>query len=560
MRRYLRWRRTPVLATLAVVTASSTALAVADGQAFAGPSVARPAGPSVLLVCNGSGTKPCPHTTASQFTTIQDAVNAAKPGDWILIWPGVYHENDFPAWRAGVYVTTPDLHIRGLNRNQVIISGSQAGAPAACPRGAAWQNWGPPNDPASSSQTTGTGWDGLVVAATGVSVQNLTVCNYLSGIQGHGNEIWFNFGDGSGIVPAHSSYRASYLSATAEYAPTLASINPNNNYNFGQYGIFTSNSGGPGSITHSYASNMADAAYYIGACQRVCDQVMSHDVGTNSSLGYSGTNAGGNLVIKHSVFRGNRDGIVPNSLNNDDAPPPQNGRCAHSTRLCFTIEHNLIINNNNPNTPVSGLVGPVGTGIELSGGSYDTVKFNTIVNQGSWGILANDYPDFETPPPASHCQGGFPNVSSVLGTIPCDFPARGNRVYGNAFVHVGFFGNKSNSDLATIGLLAKSAKPRNCFYANRAYRSVRAFRLGHRTSLTSAPAHIQLPSKDGPSCGRPGTWQEPALLGQLLWLAYHLGSGDHDYPVYTGLKIVPLPRLKSMPRPCSGVPANEFCY
>jgi hypothetical protein len=308
---------------------------------------------------------------------------------------------------------------------------------------------------------------------------------------------------------------------------------------------------------------MADAAYYIGACQRVCDQVMSHDVGTNSSLGYSGTNAGGNLVIKHSVFRGNRDGIVPNSLNNDDAPPPQNGRCTHSTRSCFTIEHNLIRNNNNPNTPVSGLVGPIGTGIELSGGSYDTVKFNMIVNQGSWGILTNDYPDNETPPASglSHCQGGFPNVLFLGSPVRCDFPARGNRVYGNTLIHVGFFGNPSNSDLATIGLLAKSAKPRNCFYANHSYRSVRAFRLHHQTAVTSAPAHIERSSVDGPSCGRPGTFKEPTLLGQILCAAFgpsFCPPGAH-YPAFKALRIVPLPRLKSMPSPCSGVPANGFC-
>src|SRR5215469_15628317 len=49
-------------------------------------------GPNVLLVCNGS-TKPCPPgPPGTIFSTVQDAVNAANPGHWILIWPGVYHE------------------------------------------------------------------------------------------------------------------------------------------------------------------------------------------------------------------------------------------------------------------------------------------------------------------------------------------------------------------------------------------------------------------------------------------------------------------------------------
>ncbi|MCX6524087.1 MAG: right-handed parallel beta-helix repeat-containing protein, partial [Actinobacteria bacterium] len=47
--------------------------------------------------------------------TIQDAVDAAKPGALILISPGVYNED--------VDVTTDDLTLRGLDRNTVILDG-----------------------------------------------------------------------------------------------------------------------------------------------------------------------------------------------------------------------------------------------------------------------------------------------------------------------------------------------------------------------------------------------------------------------------------------------------
>src|SRR5688500_3942054 len=47
--------------------------------------------------------------------TIQGAVDAAAPGDLILIAPGTYEE--------AVDVETEDLTIRGLDRNEVVLEG-----------------------------------------------------------------------------------------------------------------------------------------------------------------------------------------------------------------------------------------------------------------------------------------------------------------------------------------------------------------------------------------------------------------------------------------------------
>ncbi len=522
MRRFLH-----VSAGLALVAGAAT---FAGGQAFAGQHTnsAR----RVLLVCNGS-TRACPVTKSPLYKTVQSAVNAAKPGDWILIWPGVYHENT-PKWHAGVWVGTPGLHIRGLDRNAVIIDGSKGSAKRPCPSSPTLQNYQARN--------------GIEVAASGVSVENLTVCDYLGNNGNEGNEIWWNGGDGSGKIGI-GSYFGSYLTATAMYHPAFhKGVFPVSTH-FAQYGIFVSNASGPGEIVHSYASNMADAAYYVGACQRLCNTVLSTDVGTNSSLGYSGTNAGGRLVIRDSLFFGNRTGIVPNSLNNSDAPPPQDGRCPHSAKSCMLIELNLIDNNNNPNVPLFGYSSAIGAGIEISGGAYDTVRDNFIRDQGSWGVLLHDYPDSEKPPPGSHCQGGFPNVS-FLGSKVCDFPSRGNLVYKNEFKHVGYFGNPTNSDLATLGLLPKSPTPRNCFFGNAAFSP---------STVTSSPAHIERSSVDGPPCGRRGTYANPPLLSQLLCAALGICLQGGKYPVQTKLEIAPLPRLASMARPCAGVPANAFC-
>src|SRR5260370_39340738 len=102
-------------------------------------------GSSVLLVCNGS-TVPCPALPSSAgpyYRTVQEAVDAARPGDWILIYPGVYHEGTKEWPTAGVWIQTPDLHIRGLDRNRVIIDGSIGTAAHPCPSAAAQQDFKP---------------------------------------------------------------------------------------------------------------------------------------------------------------------------------------------------------------------------------------------------------------------------------------------------------------------------------------------------------------------------------------------------------------------------------
>jgi hypothetical protein len=513
-----------------LVFSTAVILAVAGGSILApGQATAASQGRGVLLVCNGS-TAPCPAAAGPYYRTVQGAVDAAQPGDWILIYPGVYHEKSAQWPTAGVWIDKPDLHIRGLNRNRVIIDGSNGSAAHPCPSAAAEQDFTPR--------------DGIVVfKASGVTIQNLTVCDYLSGPSGHGNEIWWDGGFGSGTI-GMGSFSGSYLTATSQYAP--ASLTGGN---LAQYGIFANNASGPGLITHSYASNMADSSFYVGACHQVCNTTLAYDTGVNSALGYSGTNSGGRLVITDSVFALNHAGVVPNSENSGDAPPPQDGRCPGSaTRSCTIITRNLIADNNNANTPRNAAAAPVGTGIQIVGGAYDTVTGNLIADQGGWGVLTSDNPDPEQPPPASHCQGGIEN-DPVPGV--CLFRAIGNRVYGNVFIHDGFFGNQTNSDLATETL--SSYTPRNCFYRN----------VDRGGALTSAPADIEAATVDGQPCAGPGTGNDTALEDQLICNTgiepCPLPPSQARYPKQTRIVMLPLPRLPSMPDPCAGVPRNAFC-
>src|SRR5882672_2392172 len=150
-----------------------------------------------------------------QYQTIQSAVDAAHPGDWILIGPGDYktRSSRAPAGRsdtaAGILITTPRVYVRGMNRNTVVVDGTKSGP--ACSRARRDQNLGPHGKGGAD------GLNGIMVwKAANVWVQNLTACNFLSGHGNAGNEIWWNGGDGSGKIGGHG-YVGSYLSATSTF-------------------------------------------------------------------------------------------------------------------------------------------------------------------------------------------------------------------------------------------------------------------------------------------------------------------------------------------------------
>lgn len=129
-----------------------------------------------------------------QFGSIQAAVDAARPGDWILIGPGDYKTSSsrHPRGRrnepAGILITKRGLKIRGMSRNGVVVDGTKPGS-APCSRKASAQNLGP------RSPKGRYGLNGIMIFKAGyVWVQNLTVCNFLDGAGSTGNEVWWNGG------------------------------------------------------------------------------------------------------------------------------------------------------------------------------------------------------------------------------------------------------------------------------------------------------------------------------------------------------------------------------
>ncbi len=538
------------------------------------------------------------HGIHGQYSTIQAAVNAAQPGDWILVAPGDYHERaDYadPSWPAGVWIAKSGLHLRGMNRNTVIVDGTKQSSARPCSASAPSQDLGP----------GGQGRNGIEVygaqgQANNVSIDNLTVCNFLTSTGGdNGNEIWWNGGDGQGHVNL-SGYSGTYLTATSTYSSTTASSlgpccgvdNPS-----GLYGIFSSDST-VGHWQHDYASNMSDSAYYVGACQQICDMVMENDHGQYSALCLSSTNAGGYFVVQHVECDKNKTGLVNNSQNNDDWPSPQHGACDSAdpsqpqhgilgTTSCTVWQHNNLHDNNNPNVPGNGIGGlagggPVGTGLILAGSRDITLYQNTFKHNDSWGLLIVDLPDQETGP--ANCQGGI-LVSIPMQTPICFYESAGNLSLDNTFQNNGSGYGVPNGSLGDIGLatVAHTSPPfedarGNCFSGD----TDSGRPLGQ--PYTDPPGIETLPSYQ-PSNGvctqqNAGDYgplaAEAACASQLLapcptleTLCLYSSSlpcvpapTPIDYPRPAAKFALHLPGASltpTMPNPCAGVPANPWC-
>jgi hypothetical protein len=268
-------------------------------------------------------------------------------------------------------------------------------------------------------------------------------------------------------------------------------------WNVGLYGIYAIESRG-GVMEHSYVSGAADAAFYVGECHP-CDAVLRNLTATLSAVGYSGTNAGGNLVLEDSLFENNATGILPNSYEVGLEPPPQREA---------TFRRNVVRGSGSVPTPrQTPLGGFHGIGIAIAGGVDNQVEANQVSGSTRYGIAV------------------FGTVDRTTTWLPS-----GNRVTGNTVSTSG------TADLA----LARGSGPGNCFEANEASlveppdlaaacSSAGAGSEAVKDELVQPPPFLSVDLPDAPAYSdMPAPAAQPAMPledpGMGTWAALGLGA------------------------------------
>jgi hypothetical protein len=153
--------------------------------------------------------------------TITQAVERVAEGGLVLVGPGVYEEE--------IRITTPDVTLRGLDRNDTVIDGG------------------------------GTRSFGVVGAADGVRVENLTVRSALF----YGVLVTSVHGDGGPLAhggPGYTRLDPDEFPPLERFA--VSHVTASNN---GLYGIYAFNAR-HGSITDSYAPASTSASARSATC------------------------------------------------------------------------------------------------------------------------------------------------------------------------------------------------------------------------------------------------------------------------------------------------------
>jgi len=353
-----RWRA----ATLSGVLAAALLCGGCSGTSTADSHApATPARPATIRV-------------PAQAATINAALARARPGDLVLVSPGVYHES--------VQVRTDRVVLRGTDRNRVIIDGQVRRS------------------------------NGIVVTAEGVSVENLTVRNHLlngvlvtgmsdaDGGLARGSDGYQHLDPAR--FPPLDGFRVRYVTAHAN----------------GLYGIYAFNAR-HGVLDHNYASGSADSGLYVGQC-KPCHVLVQDNIAERNAIGYEGTNASGPIWVLRNRFARNRVGMTIDT-DYQEAYVPQTGG---------VVTGNLVLDNNAPDTPEQA-DGGFGIGIGIAGGQHNTLLRNRVSGNSRAGIVLTSHED--VPPLGNRLEDNTLSANAVDITYQASAraPGQGNCLSGN---------------------------------------------------------------------------------------------------------------------------------
>lgn len=271
----------------------------------------------------------------ADYDTVQEAVDAARAGDTVLVSPGTYQE--------AVRITTAGVRLQGTDRNAVVLDGA------------------------------GLKGNGITVTADDVTVANLTVQNFnqngvlvtgftKDGGIGHGSDGYETLDPEA--FPPIEGFAVRYVTAA----------------NNGLYGIYAFDSH-DGVLEDNYASGHPDSGIYVGQCEE-CDIVVRDNVLERNAVGYEQANASDSVVVVGNRLVGNRVGLTVLSDYQEAFVPNRSS----------TIVGNLVADNNQVQTPHQA-EGGFGIGIGLSGAVDTVVERNLVTGNETAGIAITSSAD-----------------------------------------------------------------------------------------------------------------------------------------------------------------------
>jgi parallel beta-helix repeat protein len=262
-------------------------------------------------------------------TSIQDAVDAANPGDTIVVPPGVYYET--------VLVAKDNLTIRG----------------------------------STAAILDATGFDDGIRVGTGRFSRDSTGALICPPLEVHNFTL-------DGLTIRNAGENGIFLIGVEGFHLTQSRY-----LNNGEYGPFPVCSRA-GLIAFNVASGHNDAAIYVGDDDNV---IVRHNRVTRSVIGIEIENSS-NTVVQHNWLSGNTVGILAVVLPGLPMAATQGVWIEHNVLLQNNLPNPIAVDSGDP----VGLL-PTGTGILNIGGDEVVMRHNVVIGHNSVGIaiVANPF-------------------------------------------------------------------------------------------------------------------------------------------------------------------------